>query len=262
MPELAELKLTANYINNSVVNEKFVSVRKNPAHKGQELSLPKWRKFKIKAESRGKELLLTLQDADSNQTETLQMTMGMAGHFKVSNAGNEPKHSHLSFYTDDGVALNFVDVRRFGKWKQNGTWSENRGPDPTTEYDQFVDHIHANLHKKVFDKPIYEILMDQKYFNGIGNYLRAEIIYTIGDLPPYLSARDAIQQYPQVLELCRDIPMLAYKSNGGSIKDWKNPFGTEDTFKMKCYGNKNMANLIDRSGRRFWYDPTWKIETL
>lgn len=34
-----------------------------------------------------------------------------------------------------------------------------------------------NLDDKAFDKPICEALLNQKFFNGIGNYLRAEILY-------------------------------------------------------------------------------------
>lgn len=258
MPELAELKLTADYVNKSAKSEKFVAVKKSKVHKGVDIDLPNWRKFKVKASSRGKELLLTLNDVDSNQSETILMTMGMSGYFQMTNTGNEPKHAHLIFYTDDGVSLSFVDVRRFGKWKQGEIYSKNRGPDPTTQYDAFVDHIMANLDSRIFSKPIYEALMDQRYFNGIGNYLRAEIIYRLETLNPQFSARDAIRTYPEILELCRDIPMQAYESNGGSIKDWKNPFGENNTFKMLCYGNKAlMTDKIDNNGRRFWYDPKW-----
>ena len=34
-----------------------------------------------------------------------------------------------------------------------------------------------NLADKAFDRPICEALLDQRFFNGIGNYLRAEILY-------------------------------------------------------------------------------------
>ena len=34
-----------------------------------------------------------------------------------------------------------------------------------------------SVHKAVFKKPICEVLLDQKFFNGVGNYLRAEILY-------------------------------------------------------------------------------------
>jgi hypothetical protein len=61
-----------------------------------------------------------------------------------------------------------------------------------------------------------------------------------------------------VLELCRDIPMMAYQRGGGSIKDWKNPFIDElnESFFI-CYGVKSMGQIVDRNGRRFWFDPKW-----
>ena len=34
-----------------------------------------------------------------------------------------------------------------------------------------------NQYKKVFDKPICEAILDQNYFNGIGNYLRSTLLY-------------------------------------------------------------------------------------
>ena len=258
MPELAELKLTADYVNHNAGGEKFISVKKNPQHKGAELDIP-FDKFWISAESRGKELVLYIRNRYGSEVIPIRMTMGMSGYFKMTNTGNEPKHAHLIFYTDDGVSLSFVDVRRFGKWKQGETWSDNRGPDPTTEFLDFKEHIHNNLHRAAFSKPIYETLMDQKYFNGIGNYLRAEILYRLPSLNPNTSGRDAIQSHPEILYLCQDIPMLAYAKGGGSIKDWENPFGEsaiQEKF-MLCYGNKDMAHKQDRNGRRFWYDPRW-----
>ena len=66
---------------------------------------------------------------------------------------------------------------RFGKWKVSDSFSSNRGPDPVREYELFRKNILTNLHSKTFKKPICEVLNDQMYFNGIGNYLRAEILY-------------------------------------------------------------------------------------
>ena len=48
------------------------------------------------------------------------------------------------------------------------------------EYNEFVDNIKKGFSKKsslkTFQSPISEVLLNQKYFNGIGNYLRAEIL--------------------------------------------------------------------------------------
>lgn len=260
MPELAELKLTADYINHEAKNRVFYKVKKNPAHKGQEIEVPFYA-FTIDAESQGKELLLTLRKINSIQKITLRMTMGMSGHFKWVDAGEISKHSHLRFQSDNG-SLDFVDVRRFGKWKLAESWSENRGPDPISNFQGFIRNIKANLDKKDFEKPIHEVLMNQKYFNGIGNYLRAEILYRT-DCNPFVSAREALQRYPEIYQLCKLLPLQAYRLGGGQLKDWENPFGTAvevDSWSefMICYGNPKMNKITDRNGRTFWFNPIWK----
>jgi len=258
MPELAELRLTSDYVNECSDRAVYVSVEKNPEHKGKDLDIP-FKSFTIKAESKGKEIVLSIKDAYSDATIPIRITMGMSGHFQLTNTAQEPKHAHLKFYRKDGTTLSFVDVRRFGKWTQGVAWNEDRGPDPTTEPREFFLNIMTNLTNKTFRKPLYEVLMDQKWFNGIGNYLRAEIVFRANDVDPFLPAVEQLAKYPKILQLCTDIPMLAYAKGGGSIKDWNNPFGEnaiQERF-MLCYGNKNMDTRIDPKGRRFWYDPKW-----
>lgn len=258
MPELAELKFTADYVNENSKGITYVSIKKNPEHKCEDIEVP-FEEFTVSAESKGKELTVFIKDRHSTESFPIRMTMGMSGYFKLTNTGNEPKHSHLKFYRKDGTTLSFVDVRRFGKWKQGVSWNSSRGEDPTTSYDSFWKDIMTNLTSRAFKKPLYEVLMNQKYFNGIGNYLRAEIIYRAGDVDPFLPAGMQLAKYPKLLDLCRDIPMLAYAKGGGSIRDWDNPFG-DDVIQEKfmlCYGNKNMSKRKDSNGRTFWYDPKW-----
>ena len=45
------------------------------------------------------------------------------------------------------------------------------------------ENVLRNLADKVFDRPICEALLDQRFFNGIGNYLRAEILYRSASRP-------------------------------------------------------------------------------
>ena len=74
--------------------------------------------------------------------------------------------------------LSFVDYRRFGRWEVDADWGTERGPCPITDYDNFRKNVINNLEDSSFNnKPICEVLLNQKYFNGIGNYLRAEILY-------------------------------------------------------------------------------------
>lgn len=45
------------------------------------------------------------------------------------------------------------------------------------------ENVLRNLVDKAFDRPICEALLDQRFFNGIGNYLRAEILYRSAGRP-------------------------------------------------------------------------------
>lgn len=263
MPELAEVKLTADYVNKVAHGKNFIRVRKNPSHKGILFEHPS--NFQISAISRGKEFKILL--FHEKGVESLLMTMGMSGHFRMTPTGEEVKHSHLMFDSDDGQTLSFVDVRRFGKWGF-GDWNKLRGPDPVYDHGNFFTNVMDNIHKKDFSKPLHEVLMNQRYFNGIGNYLRAEIIYRLDDVNPFQPARDVIlsEKGAQLMYLCREIPHKAYLLGGGNLYTWESPEGTEknesvgtwDEF-MRCYGNKKMSSIVDNLGRRFWYDPKWKI---
>ena len=264
MPELAEVRLTAEYVQKISHGKIFHGVWKNPEHKGKEFTLGS--PFKIQATSRGKEMLLLLETMEDFQISTkpeilsLKMTMGMSGHFKWADLGSRPKHTHLSFLSSEGEVC-FVDVRRFGRWSFE-SWNPERGPDPARDFEAFKIHVLSNLKSKAFEKPIHEVLMNQKFFNGIGNYLRAEILYRI-DSDPFEAAGDYITQHPIILDLCRDLPTIAYTLGGGRIKDWKNPDGkiptNWDEF-MLCYGNPLMSKITDKNGRTFWFDPKWNTK--
>lgn len=196
MPEGPELHLASEYVNRVchgvIFSGQIVKsdVSKNP-------SITFAAPFcSIVSKSRGKELLLTLMEVNCDDNKTnqpqvkkecdsrLEMNIlfrfGMSGSFSVTDDCTIPKHSHLRFYAHNkpNMVLNFNDPRRFGTWRVADGWSANRGPDAAYEYEEFCSNISNSLKSaKVFEKPICEVLLDQKYFNGIGNYLRAEILY-------------------------------------------------------------------------------------
>jgi endonuclease VIII-like 1 len=267
MPELAEVRLTAEYVQKISRGKIFHGVWKNPEHKGKGFEIP--HPFIIDATARGKEMKISLDQApnffritkhNSETSLSLMVTLGMSGRFVWSDSDWSPKHTHLKFISNWGQ-LCFVDVRRFGRWAF-GSWNPDRGPDPTLDFEEFKIHVLSNLKSKAFQKPIHEVLMNQKFFNGIGNYLRAEILYRI-DCDPFLPAKDYITQHPIIFDLCRDLPTIAYTLGGGRIKDWKNPDGkiptNWDEF-MLCYGNPLMSKITDKNGRTFWFDPKWNTK--
>ncbi|XP_077601573.1 endonuclease 8-like 1 isoform X2 [Crocuta crocuta] len=136
------------------------------------------------------------------------------------------------------------------------------------------ENVLRNLADKVFDKPICEALLDQRFFNGIGNYLRAEILYRLR-IPPFEKARKVLEalqqrrpspeltlsqkikaklQNPDLLELCHSVPKEVVQLGG---KGYGPESGEEDfaAFRawLQCYGMPGMSSLQDRRGRTIWF---------
>jgi len=271
MPELAEVKIMSDFINNVVgLDTFFESVEKSPVSKVKtELNPFDGAVFTMNAKSRGKELMIHMEmvggDSEGAVTKNLSLGMGMSGNWifikKDSDRLEEAlKHGHLRFKSTRGNYLIMYDVRRFAKWKWVDGWAKNRGYCPLTEYNEFSEAIrtHFNKHKD-FNTPLYLLLMSQKWFNGVGNYLRAEILHRL-NIDPFQPmnqlSKNELDSLIQLVHFCvRD----AYTLGGGQLKDWQNPFMVEGASMkdwIQCYGKLNW--IKDKSGRRFWYDPKWE----
>ncbi|NWH75379.1 NEIL1 Endonuclease, partial [Piaya cayana] len=238
--------------------------------------------FSVRAAARGKELRLTLVPSGADAAAALHLVFrfGMTGSFRLCPAASPPRHAHLVLRTRElpPRALCFVDPRRFGSWRLGPQWQPDRGPCVITEYRDFRENVLKNLDDKAFDKPICEALLNQKFFNGIGNYLRAEILYRL-KIPPFEKARTVLEALkdqeqaqrkknasltlskklklkrdnPDLLELCHTVPMEViameknflepdHLDNYAAFKNW-----------LQCYMVPGMNSLRDHNGRTIWF---------
>lgn len=276
MPEGPELHLSGLYANRVCAGLHFAGkVEKSAVSKNSEVPFCN-PKYTISAVARGKEVKLILTPAsDKNEAASVIFRFGMSGSFKFTTEDDLPKHAHLRFYTKDSPrhVLSFVDPRRFGSWEFNGSWQPERGPCVMTEYEKFRENVLKNLSDKAFDKPICEALLNQKYFNGIGNYLRAEILYRL-HIPPFMQAREVLEavkhqdqngdlslskkikikkENPDLLQLCNSVPLEVLEL-GGKGYDPENAvdytaFGTW----LQCYFVSGMKTMKDSNGRTIWF---------
>lgn len=273
MPEGPEIHTAARFINKVSAVHSFtgkvvkseVSV-KNPDVDFEALS------YTISAEARGKELKVYLEDKKKKSNcLRLLFRFGMSGCFQLTPASSLPKHAHLRFFTQDkvGFALSFVDYRRFGRWEVEGEWGVDRGPDPINEYGAFRDNILSNLEKPEFKKPICQVMLNQRYFNGIGNYLRAEVLYRLS-VAPFAPAHEVLmplleqtvkEEGPDFLQLCNqlmrevlDLPDYLNDdlSEEGSSRENEDKYAPFSAW-LRCYSKEGMKNLRDGNGRTIWF---------
>ncbi|XP_074925598.1 endonuclease 8-like 1 isoform X3 [Chelonoidis abingdonii] len=299
MPEGPELHLASCYINTVCAGLIFSGkVEKSEVSKNSEV-LFESDTYLISATSRGKEIKLTLtplkekkntlpgrgRDREGLSQNGLQQPMdlvfrfGMSGSFKLTSVAELPKHAHLRFYTKESPhrALCFVDIRRFGRWEVHGTWQPDRGPCVMLEYEKFRENVLRNLSDKAFNKPICEALLNQKFFNGIGNYLRAEILYRL-KIPPFEKARTVLEalqhrkpqspdltlskkvklkrENPDLLELCHAVPMEVIHMGGKGYGPEPSDDAAAFEEWLQCYCVPGMRSLRDGNGRTIWFQVT------
>ncbi|XP_039588177.1 endonuclease 8-like 1 isoform X1 [Passer montanus] len=283
MPECPELHLAGRFINGACGALVFAGgVERSAVGRGPEVPF-RSEAYGISAVARGKELRLTLSALDraaGPPAQDLVFRFGMSGSFRLCPAAELPRHAHLRFLTRESPprALCFVDPRRFGSWRLGDAWQPERGPCVVSEYQAFRENVLKNLDDRAFDKPICEVLLNQKYFNGIGNYLRAEILYRL-KIPPFEKARTVLealkeqeqerrkkdpsltlskkvklrQENPDLLELCHSVPMEVIMAEK-QLLDPEHP-DYYATFKnwLQCYLVPGMSSLRDRNGRTIWF---------
>ncbi|XP_051690592.2 endonuclease 8-like 1 isoform X1 [Oryctolagus cuniculus] len=281
MPEGPELHLASHFVNEACGALVFGGrVEKSAVSQNPEVPFES-SAYRISALARGKELRLWLRPLPGarpcQEPLALVFRFGMTGSFQLAPGDALPRHAHLRFYTagpGPRLALCFVDVRRFGHWELGGEWQPGRGPCVLRQYEQFRENVLRNLADKTFDRPICEALLDQRFFNGIGNYLRAEILFRLR-IPPFERARTVLQalqqrrlsptltlsqkiraklQNPDLLELCHLVPKEVVRLGG---KGYGPERGQEDfaAFRawLRCYGVPGMSTLQDHLGRTMWF---------
>lgn len=174
-------------------------------------------------------------------------TLGMSGgwYHKIK------KHPHLVIgYGDKKVSgdniqkIWFEDQRHFGTFKFVHGKSEldkklkGIGADLLNDVipgNQFIQKYRKNNHKK-----IDTVLHDQKIFSGIGNYLKAEILYEA-----QISPHTLIQNIPdwkllELLKIAKKKIKASFDMGGASVEHYSDLEGTEGTY-YKCfqvYGKK------------------------
>ena len=170
--------------------------------------------------------------------------LGMSGVW-TSKKGD---HSDLWFVLE-GEKLYFDDMRHFGNfticqdlsciWKKHGPCLlstalqkfDNRSLNEHQEivtYDYFLEKIN---YSRIKNKKICMFLMEQKYVSGVGNYLRAEILYRC-KISPHRKLIDLNDEEKKTIyEICLKTVYSAYKTQGPS-----DGYYPEGSFELFVYG--------------------------
>lgn len=114
------------------------------------------------------------------------------------------------------------------------------------------DYLHGNItleqYKQVItgsrikNKEICDFMMNQKYFSGIGVWLKCEILYESKILPTRLLKDLSEDDIRRLYEKSMEIVKNAYIKKGLTIKDYLTVDGQKGEYEVKVYGRKTDNN--------------------
>jgi formamidopyrimidine-DNA glycosylase len=228
--------------------------------------------LKIQAiDTKGKFMWWTLEG--KSKTWYMWCTYGMSGQWSRTfdkHTGFVVEYSNSgSLILRDQQKIFFNDQRRFGtikfvdEHKLLTSKLKSLGPDildePPISPDLFAKRILLK-----HNRTISEALMDQSCVSGIGNYLKAEILFRSGVSPLRnaidLSAEEIYRIYEETLKASRE----SYSDHGASIRTYKtvNDSKGKAQFYFRVYGKEScpIGHKINREqtkdGRTSWWCST------
>jgi len=177
-------------------------------------------------------------------------TLGMTGHWSFT----EQIHARVRFDFQDGSSIWYVDTRNFGTLKFGMSYDQTckklneLGPDPLThdiEINLFTKRLFSK--NKKGESTICEALMNQKTISGIGNYIKAEVLW-LSKISPFRKVKDlSAEEILLIRDNIQIVIRTSYLNGGATIKSFYGADGSKGTYserflvynqKIDPYNNK------------------------
>lgn len=245
MPELPEVARTANSLHEAMAEKNIVNVRIHSGRYSRHGAPEGFNTFILNLPAlvravtfRGKFICITASNPKTNWY--IWNTLGMSGSWKKEKS----KHGHVEFLMEDGSSLYFTDMRNFGTLKFVDSFETTQkkigsiGP----------DHLNHEISDKIFSDRLLrrkngtlaEVLMDQKIIGGIGNYIKAEVLYRARLSPHRLVSSLTESDFSNLNKATKEVVTSSYLSRGATIKTYSGMDGERGdfVFSFQVYGRK------------------------
>lgn len=240
MPELPEITYMTNNIKNfkgkvlkEIIFSKYSKYYKKNIKNLNKIKLPNKIKdiFNI-----GKRIFIIL-----NGDFHIIMNMGMTGNLSKL---KDEKYNSIIFNFTNNKSFYMNDLRKFATIRVVNNidkYINELGYDPYYHNISFQEFYEKYIEKKKSKQTLAFKLMDQSIFAGLGNYLRAEILYDT-KIDPFCIFDNVPKKYWE--KIYKSYKKMTYKYYY--------------VYDFKAYSRKDKKNIIqkDINGRTLWYDPS------
>lgn len=278
MPEGPEVRCITIKLNHFCQGQKLKAIKWNDNSKYR-TGLPHYPEFskylpgKITGITcKGKQIIFIIECNQSSDSIYIKSTLGLEGRWSFRHDDN--KHANL-WLELDSYNLYYIDSRHFGNITLYTSTDDllndlngKVGPDLLAYAIEFntgvevvdddddkitIDKWTTKLrNKRLKNKQICQFLMEQKYFSGIGNYLKAEILYDAKIRPDRLLSQLSDQDITQLYHSTLKIIYNAFCAGGLTIKSYWQPTspseddnGKEEQEKLKGKYKKVIYDCLE-----------------
>ncbi|MCV3728598.1 DNA-formamidopyrimidine glycosylase [Ureaplasma miroungigenitalium] len=271
MPELPEVQVIVNHLNELVLNKKIKDI---------EVFLPKILKnqtpdqfinrFKnqeiLEIQRHGKYLLFFM---DNNDVIAVHLRMEGKFFYLEKEEFVNRAHAHIVFYLQNGYKLVYHDTRQFGTFHVydktdylNSKELQKVNKDPL---DKTVDanFFYAQLSKS--NKDIKTLLLDQTKISGIGNIYANEILFACQIHPATKASSLKRQDFTNLYTHAKNILATSIEHNGTSIHSFKVDKDKQGSYqsllqvhgrdKENCFHCPSIIEKIKLNGRGTYFCP-------
>lgn len=242
MPEGPEVTLVADDLHQLIKNKKLLSINILSNSKYEKKAPDNYQQFidklplKVEAvNNKGK--LIYFQFEKNNY---------MINHLVMTGFWSEKNEKYASLeFCFDSKTIYFCDARKFGfvefldSKRDLDIKLSQLGPDFLNDKD-FSLSLFTQILRRKNKSNISTVLMNQKIISGIGNYLKAEILYAAKISPHRTISSLSEEDIKEIYQKGRKIIKESYKLGGTSRKDYVHLDGSKGNFQsfLKVYGHK------------------------
>lgn len=178
-------------------------------------------------------------------------------HFKFA---DEKKAEH-DIYFDDKLSWGIIDTY-FDQKSYEQKMCEI-GPDWINDDITLESFVSKIKYSRIKNNMIGIFLKNPKWFSGIGNWLRAEILYDAKISPYRILSSLTDDEIKAIYNSCVKIVKLSLESKGLTIKDYQTPDGEPGTYDTKVYdkekdpdGNQVVKEKLKKETQYMHWCPT------
>lgn len=209
----------------------------------------------INVQAVGKRIIFNVVNLEG-KTFKMMSFLGMEGHWVTS----PTKYKRFTFDVgmvtiDRGVTkycvtntMYYEDKLNYGNFKiiLNDEEYEDTfkavGPDLLHDNIPFSDYVSVIRGGRIKNKEAADFLLEQKYFSGIGNYLKSDILYAAKIAPNRTLSTLSDDEVKTLYTLSISLIKLSYENYGYTLRSYVDPDGNIGTYSPLVYGRETDDN--------------------